>query len=436
VRVALEHFAHINLGDRLDDAVNMLYMDARNFLHLTDRRYDLIINDANNHDLSGSAPLFTREHFRNALDHLAPGGLFITKLHYRSHPKSSLESVLGTFTDAFPHVTIWFPVTKPFAMFYLVGSREAQRFSPGDIDRLLQRPDVRGSVAFLHWRNAFDVLSCYVGDEQDLPRYLGEFRLNTERKPFVEFNRYRETHSIGQSFFEELVAKVRGDSLARHIAWSDVPPADVEPWKRRYANHYEAATHLYRAHRLGAWTDGLEPCADGLAVLPGYPPLLAREHDILSLAETRLNRPDRLGGATRAIDTILRERPTMGTAWLVKSWIHQRRGEVQRAESAAESAVRHAPSCAKAHENLAKLLFQSGRAAEALTFFDRAVTLMPDDAGLHFNYGIALSRQGKLEEAVAAIRRGLALRPRHVQAQALLAQLEASLPPRPQGTGR
>lgn len=437
VQIALEHFGHINLGDRLDDAVNMIYMDARNFLHLTDNRYDLIINDANNHDLSGSAPLFTREHFRNALDHLAPGGLFISKLHYRAHPRSSLESVLGTFADTFPHVTIWFPVTKPFAMFYLVGSLEPQRFSPGEIDRLLRRPDVRDSVAFLHWRSSFDVLSCYVGDEQDLPRFLGEFRLNTERKPFVEFNRYRETHSIGQSFFEELVARVRGDSLARHIKWSDVPPADLEAWQRQYEKHYEAATHLYRAHRLATWTDGLMHCDDGLAVLPGYPPLLAREHDILSIAETRLDRPDRLGGATRAIETILSERPAMGTAWLVKSWIHQRRGEPRRAESAASSAVRHAPSCAKAHENLAKLLFQSGRAEEALGHFDRAAALMPDDAGLHFNYGIALSRQGKLDEAVAAIRRGLELRPRHAQARALLAQLEASLPPgSPRGADR
>jgi spermidine synthase len=437
VHIALEHFEHINLGDRLGEAVNMIYMDARNFLHLTDRRYDLIINDSNNHDLSGSAPLFTREHFRAALDHLAPGGLFITKLHYRAHPRSSLESVLGTFVDAFPHVTVWFPVTKPFAMFYLVGSLEPQRFSPGEIDRLLQRDDIRQSAAFLHWRSSFDLLSCYVGDEQDLPPFLGEFRLNTERRPFVEFNRYRETHSIGQSFFEELVARVRDDSLSRHLEWSDAPPADVERWKRRFAIHHEAATHLYRAHRLGVWTDGLEHCADGLAVLPGYPPLLAREHDILSIAESRLDRPDRLGGAARAIEAILHDRPAMGSAWLVKSWIHQRRGEMQQAESAATSALRHAPSCAKAHENLAKLLFRSGRAEEALASFERAVRLMPDDAGLHFNYGIALSRQGRLDEAVAAIRRGLDLRPRHAQARALLAQLEASLPVgAPRSTGR
>jgi Flp pilus assembly protein TadD len=110
---------------------------------------------------------------------------------------------------------------------------------------------------------------------------------------------------------------------------------------------------------------------------------------------------------------------------------------MQQAEAAAESALRYAPSCAKAHENLAKLLFQSGRAAEALAYFDRAATLMPDDAGLHFNHGIALSREGRLDEAIAAVRRGLDLRPRHVRAQALLAQLEASLPPgSPQGAGR
>ena len=47
VQVAVAHFNHINLGPRLDEFVNVGYMDAKNYLHVTDRKYDVIINGAN-----------------------------------------------------------------------------------------------------------------------------------------------------------------------------------------------------------------------------------------------------------------------------------------------------------------------------------------------------------------------------------------------------
>ena len=58
----------------------------------------------------------------------------MTKLHLEGEPKSNLDSILGTFLQVYPHVTIWFPTTKPFVFLYLVGSREPQSFSPKRID--------------------------------------------------------------------------------------------------------------------------------------------------------------------------------------------------------------------------------------------------------------------------------------------------------------
>ena len=61
VELALRHFGDINLGDDLNREVNMLYMDGKNYLHLTDRHYDLIMNGANVPSQTGSAPVFARE---------------------------------------------------------------------------------------------------------------------------------------------------------------------------------------------------------------------------------------------------------------------------------------------------------------------------------------------------------------------------------------
>ena len=46
VEMAMRYFEHINLGEQLEQKVNMKYMDGKNFLHLTNKRYDIIINGA------------------------------------------------------------------------------------------------------------------------------------------------------------------------------------------------------------------------------------------------------------------------------------------------------------------------------------------------------------------------------------------------------
>lgn len=110
---ALRYFSHINLGPALTQYVQMTYMDAKNFLHITGEKYDVIINDADIPSYSGSAPLFGREHFVCAREHLRPAGLVVSKLHLSGIPVSSFDSILGTFLEVFPHVTMWFPATKP-----------------------------------------------------------------------------------------------------------------------------------------------------------------------------------------------------------------------------------------------------------------------------------------------------------------------------------
>ncbi|MBN1806438.1 MAG: fused MFS/spermidine synthase [Sedimentisphaerales bacterium] len=44
--LSLRFFGHINLGDKLNDEIDMIYMDAKNYIHLTDDKYDAIVNDS------------------------------------------------------------------------------------------------------------------------------------------------------------------------------------------------------------------------------------------------------------------------------------------------------------------------------------------------------------------------------------------------------
>jgi len=337
--VAMKFFKHINLGEQLFQKVNMIYMDGKNYINLTDRKYDIILNDSNVHSTSGSAPLFTREHFQSALRHLNPGGLFMTKLHLQGHPKSNFDCILGTFLDVFPHVTVWFPTTKPFIFFYLVGSADEQFFSPKRIDDELAKEDVRKSVEYLNIEKSADVLICYIGDKEDIRRYLREFQINSDYKPYLEFNLDLNMLSL-QAYFPALIQTVRQGSIINHIDWDGLPQSQQEQRSRDFQLRYQVASLLLKAHGEQAFFSKFQSSFHGLRLMPEYEPLLELRDKCLSDIEKALRKglvnPDIV---IASMDEHISKFPDSGIAWLIKSVAIRQQRNVQEALRVAEKAL-------------------------------------------------------------------------------------------------
>ncbi|MBW8040041.1 MAG: MFS transporter [Planctomycetes bacterium] len=339
IEVAVKFFKHINLGEQLSQKVNMIYMDGKNYLNLTDRKYDIILNDSNIHSTSGSAPLFTKEHFQSALVHLNPGGLFMTKLHLRGHPKTNFDSILGTFLEVFPHVTVWFPTTKPFVFFYLMGSADKQLFSPKRIDDELGKEKVRNSVEYLNFENSADVLICYIGDNEDIRRYLKTFQINSDYTPYLEFNLDSKNLSL-QAYFPEFIQIVRGDSIIKHIDLAGLEQSEQEQWRKDFELRYQVATLLLRAHGEKAFLSKFLYSSNGLKLMPRYAPLLELRNDCLSDIEKALRgdlvNPDIV---IASMNEQISKSPDSGLAWLIKSMALRQKDNLEEALRTAGKAL-------------------------------------------------------------------------------------------------
>jgi spermidine synthase len=337
--IAVKFFKHINLGEQLSQKVNMIYMDGKNYLNLIDRKYDIILNDSNIHSTSGSAPLFTKEHFQSALVHLNPGGLFMTKLHLQGHPKSNFDSILGTFLDVFPHVSVWFPTTKPFVFFYLVGSADKQLFSPKRIDDEFGKENVRNSVKYLNFENSADVLTCYIGDKEDIRRYLKTFQINSDYSPYLEFN-LDSKNLVLPAYFPDLIQIVRGDSIIKHIDLVGLEQSEQEQWRKDFELRYQVATLLLRAHGEKAFLSKFLSSTHGLKLMPRYAPLLELRNDCLSDVEKALKRrqvnPDII---MADMDDQIRNYPDSGLAWLIKSMALRQKNNLEEALKTAGKAL-------------------------------------------------------------------------------------------------
>ena len=81
-----------------------------------------------------------------------------------------------------------------------------------------------------------------------------------------------------------------------------------------------------------------------------------------------------------------------------------------------EHALRKNPNDAKAHDELATILFGQGRVREAEHHFRSAIQIQPDFAQAHCDFGVLLRQQGRLAEAQAEFETVLRLNPREFQA--------------------
>lgn len=337
--IATKFFNHINLGEQLDQKVNMIYMDGKNYLNLTDRHYDIILNDSNIHSTSGSAPLFTKEHFLSALRHLSPGGLFMTKLHLQGHPQSNFDCILGTFMEVFPHVSVWFPTTKPFVFFYLVGSADKQLFSPKRIDDELKKENVRNSVEYLNFENSADVLTCYIADEEDILRYLKTFQINSDYNPYLEFNLDTKNLNL-PDYFSLLIQTIRRGSIIKHIDWIGLSQSEQEQWSKDLQLRYQVASLLLRAHGEKTFLSKFFSSFHGLRLLPGYAPLLELQDNCLSDIKKALSlglvNPDVV---IASMDDQISKFPDSGIAWLIKSMALRQKENLEEALRTAGKAL-------------------------------------------------------------------------------------------------
>jgi spermidine synthase len=351
---SLEYFQHLNLGDRVPEVVELIFMDAKNYLHLTDRRYDLIVNDSiHPRDFAENASLYGREYFESVRQRLEEGGLLVSWLPTYHMSTASFDSILGTMMDVFPHVTLWYLIQNPAPLVVLVASEDQQLYSPAHIEASFQKEAIRESLELIGILDGMDLLNCYIGDERDLQPRVGDFAVNSDFTPYIEFSTDKWTSLM--EMYRRYVLEVRSETILDHLDLADLETVRASDWVRRFKARHEAADRLVEAHASTNELEHLRLFTDGLEISPGDAALLrARRKAESTLVRKGAHVLD-TEGATRALglaDLMLAIHPESAAAWVIRSRVMQQRGDGERAIYAAQRAVALDPESEEAQENL------------------------------------------------------------------------------------
>jgi spermidine synthase len=221
VEATLKEFPELNDHALRDPRRNLVIADARNFLFVNEKKYDVIISEPSNPWLAGEGGLFTREFYGLARSRLKEGGVFAQWVPLYDLEGRDLKVLLNTFHSVFPYVHAYVTVVGDMI---IVGSMEEKSYDYPILKERFDYPTVKRRVAQLCNRPGLQLVpdpieyffSHYFMDPQEIEEYIGGTEeLNTDDKPFLEFasaiTNFRKTPSYKSSFPDIVQFKFKRD---------------------------------------------------------------------------------------------------------------------------------------------------------------------------------------------------------------------------------
>jgi spermidine synthase len=202
-------FEHVNKLPLNDPRLNLILDDARTYLRVNSRQYDLIISEPSHPWVPGVANLFTREFFRLGRDRLKDDGVFVQWLQTYQLSTESLRSVLATFNEVFPNIAL-FRVEGPAKGkdLILLGSRT--RFNFEHLEGQFKETGIATELSRAGIHKPEDLRAWFVCDETTLRPAISGAPINTDDNMRVETTAPREAFraSLGQN--AEWIERLRG----------------------------------------------------------------------------------------------------------------------------------------------------------------------------------------------------------------------------------
>jgi spermidine synthase len=175
-------FSHVNEGVVDGENVDMRIDDGRNYLLVTEDKYDVITADIILPEHAGAGKLWSVEYWELTRDALADDGIMLQWVpSHRSHDE--YEMVLRSFLEVYPDATLWAGGSL------LVGTKSPLVLDRADFDRKVADPATREYYAAANLGSFAALLYHYSAGPDDVRAAIGDGPLLTDDHPRIEYFR-------------------------------------------------------------------------------------------------------------------------------------------------------------------------------------------------------------------------------------------------------
>ncbi len=188
--------------------LEIIFGDGRNYLLLTDRKYDVITSDPFEPLVGGAANLYTLEHFQLASKCLTKNGIMCQYLPLYQLSEVDFKMIANTFHEVFPYTSVWYSGVDAL----LIGSYEKIDIDFDTLKKKMEYGPVKKSLAEIGITSPYQFLSTFVLNIEDTPEYVKGIGLNTDNHPYIEF-------SAPRSHFDGTIAVNLREMLKDHVGF-------------------------------------------------------------------------------------------------------------------------------------------------------------------------------------------------------------------------
>ncbi len=184
IDTATRYFGEINHDVAQHPRFHPIIMDGANYVHLTGKKYDLILNDASWPGYTGCSALYSKDYFENAKKLLKPGGMMTS--WFPIMEGDDFKILLKTFHSVFPYVSVWLAMTHVNKHALVAGSLHKPEIDAKQFLRRFVRY-ARDDLRVVDLDNPVFFLDAYQVDETALGDVLDSVPLHTRDHPILEF---------------------------------------------------------------------------------------------------------------------------------------------------------------------------------------------------------------------------------------------------------
>jgi spermidine synthase len=175
-------FERVNEGINRRRNVEFRVDDGRNYLLLTDRKFDVITADIIQPQHAGAGKVWSVEYWRLVRDALADDGIVLQWVG-ADRPEPVYKMIVRSFLEVFPDATLWADGQL------LVGTKQPLRLDRDALRAELAEPEFAAARARAGITSIDALLALYTAGPKQLQRFVGGGPLLTDDRPRIEYYR-------------------------------------------------------------------------------------------------------------------------------------------------------------------------------------------------------------------------------------------------------
>jgi spermidine synthase len=192
---ASKYFEKWNRKALEDPRTRLRREDARTVLKLSDKKYDIIINEPSNPWVVGVGSVFSKEFYELCASRLKDGGINAQWFHIYEMHDGIVELVFRTFMTVYPHVEIWEASSGDII---LLGSMKPWDSTPDVFEKSFQRDRPRLDMQEIGVNTPAAIFTRQLASQRTSFAMVGDGAIQTDGSPVLEYSA-PEAFFIGQS---------------------------------------------------------------------------------------------------------------------------------------------------------------------------------------------------------------------------------------------